>query len=108
MTLEQLFPESVLKALPSTDESYNIEDPMIVAKYFYPDFNWTWYIAGYDPQTKIAYGLVNGFELEGGDIDMNELIEGHGKLGMTLERDLHFKPMKWSEVYSKLSKGEHV
>ena len=67
-------------------------EPIARIKLFDPTGSWTWYIAAYDPATRAAYGLVDGFEKEYGTFDMQELVEHRGRFGLPIERDLHWKP----------------
>ena len=59
--------------LPSTDAAYEAADPLIRVKLFDPIGSWTWYIGGYDPDRRLAYGAVDGFAFEVGDFSMSEL-----------------------------------
>ena len=68
------------------------EEPVAKVKLFDPTGSWTWYIASYDPDTRIAYGMVDGFEKEFGSFHMGELVEWEGRFGLPIERDLHFDP----------------
>ena len=68
------------------------EDGIARVKLFDPTGSWTWYISEYDPETRTAFGRVHGFEDEYGYIDMKELVEARGRLGLPIERDLWFKP----------------
>ena len=62
-------------------------------KVFDPTGYWTWYIASYDPATRMAFGLVDGFLTSViGYFDMRELVGYRGTFGLPLERDLHWKP----------------
>jgi len=70
--------------LPATEEARSQEDPVAKVKIFNPCGSWTWYIAGYDPETHIAWGLVDGFEKEIGDFDMTELVAVRTKFGLPL------------------------
>jgi hypothetical protein len=83
--------------LPSIQEAG--DDPGAIArvKLFDPSGSWTWYLAGYDPETRIAWGLVDGFEQEYGSIDMAELAAIRGALGLPVERDLFWQPRPLSE-----------
>ena len=79
--------------LPSTDAAYEAVDPLIRIKLFDPVGNWTWYLAGYDPDRRLAYGAVDGFAFEVGDFSMLELTALRGRrLGLPIERDLWFEP----------------
>ncbi len=75
-------------------------DPMALVKIFDPTGSWTWYVVAYDPKTRIAFGLVDGFEQELGDFSMQEIVEVRGVLGLPLERDLYWAPRKLSEITS--------
>lgn len=61
-------------------------------KIFDPCGAWTWYLTEYDPAKRIAFGLVHGFEMELGYIDIDELEQYRGSLGLPLEQDLYFEP----------------
>ena len=39
-----------------------------------------------------VFGLVNGHEAEVGYIDLNELANARGRMGIGIEIDMHFKP----------------
>ncbi len=67
-------------------------DPIARIKLFDPTGSWTWYIVEYDPETRNAWGLVDGLERELGDFSMAELVEFRGRLGLPIERDLHWEP----------------
>lgn len=72
-------------------------DPIAHVKLFDPTGSWTWYIASYDPETRIAWGLVDGFEKELGDFSMEELVTIRGRFGLPLERDLYWTPRPLAE-----------
>lgn len=80
-------------------------DPIAYIKLFDPMGSWTWYLLEADRESGEAYGLVDGFELELGYIDLNELAQCRR---LPIERDIHFKPMKLSEVYKAKEEGRHV
>ena len=83
--------------LPTIDATREVADPIAKVKLFDPTGSWTWFIAGYDPETRRAYGLVSGFEDECGDIDMSELVAIRGQFGLPIERDLYWEPRPLSE-----------
>jgi hypothetical protein len=86
-------------------------DPMVMCKFFTPDASWTWYAyegspvdaKGYcdtDKETVdfIFFGLVCGLEVDLGYFSLSELERLRGKFGLPVERDLHFQPIRLSEV----------
>jgi Protein of unknown function (DUF2958) len=77
------------------------DDPIARVKLFNPTGAGRWYLAAYDPATRIAYGAANIFEFELGDIDLSELVTYRGRFGLPIERDLHWTPRKLSECEGK-------
>lgn len=82
-------------ALPGLDDAGT---PLARVKLFDPTGGWTWYISAYDPQTRTAFGLVDGFEKEYGYIDMGELVAYRGRFGLPLERDLYWQACPLSSL----------
>lgn len=93
-----MIPDELLAVIPKLYGTEKVPDPIVHVKLFTPDSNWTWFITEYDPTEKRAFGLVAGLETELGYIDLNELEEVRGPLGLPIERDLSWKPKSLSEV----------
>ena len=87
--------------LPTIEVGLFEEPAMARIKIFDPTGLWTWYINSYDPDTRIAFGFVDGFELEYGEFSMEELCEARGKLGLPLERDLYWTPCPMKDIERK-------
>ena len=83
--------------LPSIHEGGNDPDALARIKLFDPNGSWTWYLAGYEPDGRIAWGLVDGFDQEYGSIGMAKLVAVHGALGLPIERDLYWRPRPLAE-----------
>ncbi len=66
--------------LPSADRAAADPDPIVRVKLFDPQGSWSWYLAGYDPNRRLAFGAVDGWEFEVGDFWMPELTVLRGKL----------------------------
>jgi hypothetical protein len=96
----KILTKEILEKLPALYSQENVEDPMIVCKFFYPDFGWTWYAIEFDGKDTF-YGYVVGDFPELGYFALSELLANRGKLGMPIERDLYFKPCRLSEVMVK-------
>ncbi len=96
----KILTKEVLDKLPPLYSQEEVEDPMIICKFFYPDFSWTWYAIEFDGQDQF-FGLVDGDEKELGYFSLTELMANRGKLGLPVERDLYFKPCRLSEVMGK-------
>jgi hypothetical protein len=83
-------------------------DAIVVAKFFSPTSNWTWYATAYYPEDRLAFGLVMGFERELGYFSIDELESVQGPLGIGIERDRHFREIPLKDVVAKLEAGVHV
>lgn len=91
----------------------------IVAKFFTPDAQWTWYAteastvdaegvehpAAWLPGPGepalvdfLFFGLVVGLEKEFGYFSLSELVKVRGKLGLPIERDRHFRNQTMAQV----------
>lgn len=73
------------------------DDAIAYVKIFDPCGSWSWFITEYDESTKEAFGLVNGFEKELGYIDLAELANAKGRMGIGLELDMHWLPRTLTE-----------
>ncbi len=83
--------------LPPLYSQEHEEDPLVICKFFTPDSNWTWYVLEFDGED-VFFGWVVGFEHELGYFRFSELASVRGPLGLSIERDLHFRPTRLSVV----------
>jgi|TARA_R110000744_G_scaffold345245_1_gene450670 hypothetical protein len=89
----KLLTQANLKALPAQGSTIGQgKDAIAQVKFFTPWTNWTWYAVEYNPECKLFFGLVDGFEKEVGYWGLEELEDIKGPFGMKIERDLHFQP----------------
>ena len=96
----ELLTKEVRGKLPPLYSQEEVEDPMVICKFFFPDFSWTWYAIEFDG-TDQFYGLVDGDEKELGYFSLTELMSNRGKLGLPIERDRYFIPCRLSEIMGK-------
>ena len=95
----KLLTQANLKALPAQGSTIGQGmDAIAQVKFFTPWTNWTWYAVEYNPEGKLFYGLVDGFEKEVGYWGLEELEEARGPFGMKIERDRHFTPTPLSQL----------
>ena len=66
------------------------DEVKIIAKFFNPAGAGSWYMTEYDPDTGIAFGAANIFELELGEFSIPELAAIKLPMGLSIERDLYF------------------
>ena len=76
---------------------------MVIAKFFYPDFHWSWYALEFDGKD-LFFGWVDGDFPELGYFTLSELRRNRGKLGLPIERDRYFEPCRLSELQAKVGK----
>ncbi len=95
-----LLTKALRKQLPPLYSQEDVADPMVICKFFYPDFSWTWFAIEYDGED-LFFGFVDGDFPELGYFCLSELMQNRGKLGMPIERDLYFKPCRLSELRAK-------
>ena len=82
-------------------------EQMIVAKFFTPWTNWTWYVMNQDPQDPdYLWGIVDGYEVEMGSFSLSELQAVKGPWGLKIERDLYFKPVTARQLWERLTEPE--
>ncbi|HEY9663176.1 MAG TPA: DUF2958 domain-containing protein [Allocoleopsis sp.] len=86
-----LLPPEIRAQLPPLYSQDGNSDAIAYVKFFAPGSNWTWYASKFDGEDTL-YGLVQGFEEEMGYFSLEELETTRLPLGLTIERDLHFKP----------------
>ena len=78
-------------------------DFLPVVKLFTPDAGCTWLLTEIDPEDPdIAFGLCDlGLGCpELGSVSLSELASVRGRLGLPIERDLHFAPTKTLTAYA--------
>lgn len=90
----KLLTEELRARLPALYSQENESDPVVHAKFFTPDSNWTWWVTEGEPEGDDFrfFGYVQGFENEWGYFLLSELESAKGPLGLPIERDLHFQP----------------
>ena len=93
----KLLTKTIEKKLPKLYTSENIEDTMVVCKFFQPWGEWTWYAIEFDGKDTF-FGYVQGWEGELGYFSLSELKSVIGPFGMKIERDLYFQPQKLSKI----------
>ena len=90
------------KAKKQYDEGSDMEQ-MVVAKFFNPTGNGTWYLMNMDEDEDYCWGIVDLFAIEMGSFSMKELQSLKlPPLGLGIERDTSFKSIKASELWKEL------
>jgi hypothetical protein len=97
----QLLPDELRQQIPKlySQEKVTTQEKTVYAKFFFPAADWTWFVTEGEKEDGdfVFFGFVVGFEEEWGYFTLNELQNINIQL-LTVERDLHFKPGKFSDV----------
>jgi hypothetical protein len=95
----ELLTQELREQLPPLYSQEHAEDPMVICKFFHPLSNMTWYATEGSAKGDdfIFFGWVYGDVPELGYFSLNEM-EGVQVMGLGIERDEYFSPMKLSEV----------
>jgi hypothetical protein len=93
----ELLTAEIRAQLPTLYAQEESSDAIVYVKFFNPNSDWTWYATEFDGEDTF-FGLVQGFEEELGYFSLSELQEYRGRLGIGIERDLHFKPTPLSLI----------
>jgi len=95
----KLLTEELKKQLPALYSQENEVDPMVICKFFDPCGSFTWLILEFDGEDLFFAKVYSHFCPDGelGYVSLAELQATKGRLGLGIERDIHFKPKKLSE-----------
>ena len=87
----ELIPQEIKKLIPKLYETEEQNDPIAYVKLFLD--GWTWYITELSIDNNICFGyVISPFESELGYFSLNEIKSIRGSLGLSVERDISFKP----------------
>lgn len=96
----ELLPSELRQALPPLYSQEADPDPVVHARFFAPWSNWVWFATEGEPEGDDYrfFGYVRGQEDEWGYFLLSELQSARGPFGLTIERDLNFKPGPFHDV----------
>ena len=96
----QLLTDELRKIIPPfySSEDVELEEKIVYAKFFLADAQWTWYILELDPESNTFFALVDGLDRELGYVSLEELEQVRGHMGLYVERDLYFTPVKYKDL----------
>lgn len=92
--------EGLMKNYPyRSQEEVNADEVIISVKLFDACGSITWWLSEYDPVHRIAFWYVTGFvEDEWGSVSLDELESLKWHWIQRVEKDICFKPTKFSEL----------
>ena len=93
----ELIPQEIKELIPKLYETEEQNDPIAYVKLFLD--GWTWYITELSIDNNICFGyVISPFESELGYFSLNEIKLIKGTLGLSVEKDISFKPTKLSKI----------
>ncbi len=93
----ELIPKELRDTIPKLYETEEQKDLTAYIKLFID--GWSWYITELSIDDNICFGyVVSPFGSELGYFSLNEIQEVKGSLGIGVERDLSFKPVRFSAI----------
>lgn len=97
----QLMTKELQVGLPKLydTEKTKVGNKIVCIRYHEINSGWEWYLMEYNPDTKIAFGYVNGFDSEFGYFSIEEMEQID-----TIIRDEKFTPIKFSELNKSTEK----
>ena len=95
----ELLPKEIADQLPPLYSQEHETDPMVICKFFHPLSNMTWYATEGSPEGDdfIFFGWTHSDFPELGYFSLSEM-QAVQVMGLGIERDEHFTPMKLSAV----------
>jgi hypothetical protein len=93
----ELIPQEIKEQIPKLYETEDQKDPLVYLKLFLD--GWTWYITELSIDDNICFGyVISPFGSELGYFSLEEIQSVQGSLGLSVERDLYFKPIVLSKI----------
>lgn len=102
--------------LPTQQECWREEYPLVRVKLFHTASRWTYYAYAATVYEGIDGPVLSGYCVsalgpdcdEMGDQGLLELCQPLGPFGLPVERDLSFRPIKLDTLLERLRAGQHV
>ena len=99
----QLLTAELRARLPALYAQEKNDHQTVFCKFFSPWSDWTWFATEGSPRGDdfIFFGYVIGFEEEWGYFSLCELESVRGPVGLSIERDLHFRAGSFPDVLAR-------
>ena len=98
----QLLTKEIQKKAKSQYEMGSDMEQMVVARFFNPMGRGIWYLMNMDKDDDYCWGICHLYVWEIGSFSLKELQSIEFPFDMGIERDLHFEPIKASELWKEL------
>ena len=102
----ELIQQEIKELIPKLYETEEQNNPIAYVKLFLD--GWTWYITELSIDNNICFGyVISPFESELGYFSLNEIKSIKGSLGLSVERDISFKPTSLA-IIRKAKKSKSI
>lgn len=86
---------------------------VVLARFFTPASNMTWYMTEFDPETGDGFGVVVGSATEWGYFNVNEMQDAKMQSGLfrgmqAIERDIYVAPKKQTLIECMKANGDTI
>ncbi|GGG25073.1 single-stranded DNA endonuclease [Dokdonia pacifica] len=103
----KLITEELIARFKEVGDQSEMENPIIIAKFFDPVGSATWYATEYDAETNVCFGYVTGLAYdEWGTFSITEMEAIQRPFGLSIERDIYFKEIPFSDLTQKSRMAE--
>jgi len=91
-----------LQKYPLSSQDGDVKSAVCSVKFFLPEGAWTWYVTEANLETGELFGVaINGYgDGELGYFTLQELESIRSSMGLSVERDIVFKPRKLQDITS--------
>lgn len=101
----KLITKTLEKRFQEIGDQSEEKNPLVIAKFFNPAGQGTWYATEYDAETDICFGYVTGlWEDEWGYFSIKELQSVGLPFGLRIERDIFFQEIHFDELMKQEQK----
>ncbi|NCS97740.1 MAG: DUF2958 domain-containing protein [Candidatus Pacebacteria bacterium] len=97
----KLLTKELIARFEGVGSQEEVQDPLVIAKFFNPSGAGTWLATEYESDSKIFFGFVSIFgdyNDEWGYFSLDELESYVGRFGLGIERDRYLTEKRMSEV----------
>ena len=101
----KLLTKSIQKSAEDQFDKADDMDQKIVAKFFNPLGDWSWYLMNKDPESGYCCCIVDGNAVEMGSFMIEELQDIELPMGLGIERDTSFESITAKELWTELNAG---
>ncbi|QTD50716.1 DUF2958 domain-containing protein [Sulfidibacter corallicola] len=94
--------KKILKDFRRLGRQEDVDDPIVVCRFFTPFNRWSWYPISFDEEAEVFFGLVDGIEVEWGSFALEDLEACRDHRELLIDRDKYFKQAPISVIQRQI------